>query len=542
MEVEFVARPQKRLELSLKDMVWVCEFCSHHNKIRIEKEEIPTAEDLVYIVESASNKVLKESDNESTIVFCIDNSGSMNTTHEVKGKVNLKHGISAAEIEFLKQFMEPGDEAQLNYFPGQSTGVTYVSRKQCVMAAIENQLDDMKAKDPNKKVGLVTFNNEVVVFGDCKKDPLHILGDKLNKFNDIVADMAAIKVEEPLKNSYEQMLHNFTKIEATGATALGPAVLSSIELASKGAPGSTVMICTDGLANIGLGNLDLSSEQNKEFYSELALKAKAKNLCINVVTIKGEACNVSALANLARETNGNVLVVNPEDITKKFANILKDEMVGLNMTVQIRLHRSLKFRNILPEHLRENGLLLEKEIGNATVNTKVSFEYELRDDQELQRLGIDPMKLKSLPFQAQVTYTSLSGHRLLRVITSTSETTTNRAVIEKIVEVPVVHARIAQRTAELEKVVPRERMMMYNDKMMEYVETNLAKEEHQKVENKRFTAVNNRVKAAYSNKVARSKPEMPKAMKKEEIAEMDAEEDVMLRFEQGKNLYEEEEE
>ena len=59
------------------------------------------------------------------------------------------------------------------------------------------------------------------------------------------------------------MLHNFTKIEATGATALGPAVLSAIELASKGAPGSTVMICTDGLANIGLGNLDLSSEQNK---------------------------------------------------------------------------------------------------------------------------------------------------------------------------------------------------------------------------------------------------------------------------------------
>ena len=122
-------------------MVWICEFCNHQNKIRIEKEEIPTAEDLVYIIESASNKALKESDNELTIVFCIDNSGSMNTTHEVKGKVNLKHGISAAEIDFLKQFMEPGDEAQLNYFPGQNTGMTYVSRKQCVMAAIENQLD-----------------------------------------------------------------------------------------------------------------------------------------------------------------------------------------------------------------------------------------------------------------------------------------------------------------------------------------------------------------------------------------------------------------
>lgn len=260
------------------------------------------------------------------------------------------------------------------------------------------------------------------------------------------------------------------------------------------------------------------------------------------MTIKGEACNVSALANLARETNGNVLVVNPEDITKKFANILKDEMVGLNMTVQIRLHRSLRFRNVLPEHLKEDGLLLEKEIGNATVNTKVSFEYELRDDVELQKLGIDPTQLKSLPFQAQVSYTSLSGHRLLRVITSTSETTTNKAIVEKIVEVPVVHARIAQRTAELEKIVPAERMLGYNRGMMDYMEEKLVKEEHQKAENKKFVKVNTRVQAAYGNKVARSKPEVRKAMKKSEIAEEDAEEDVMLRFEQGKNLYEEEEE
>jgi hypothetical protein len=48
------------------------------------------------------------------------------------------------------------------------------------------------------------------------------------------------------------------KVEATGATALGPAVIAAIELASKGAPGSIVFICTDGLANVGLGSLDLS--------------------------------------------------------------------------------------------------------------------------------------------------------------------------------------------------------------------------------------------------------------------------------------------
>jgi hypothetical protein len=119
----------------------------------------------------------------------------MNTTHEVKGKVNLKHGISQAEIDFLRQFMDPGDEAQLNYIPGQAQGVTYISRKQCVLAAIENQINEIKSNDPNKRVGLISFNNEVVVFGDCKKDPHHIVGDKLQKYNAIVDDMKPLKIE-----------------------------------------------------------------------------------------------------------------------------------------------------------------------------------------------------------------------------------------------------------------------------------------------------------------------------------------------------------
>jgi hypothetical protein len=46
------------------------------------------------------------------------------------------------------------------------------------------------------------------------------------------------------------------KLEENGSTALGPAVLTSIGLAGEGAPGSTVIVCTDGLANVGLGALD----------------------------------------------------------------------------------------------------------------------------------------------------------------------------------------------------------------------------------------------------------------------------------------------
>jgi|NOAtaT_6_FD_contig_41_928598_length_1799_multi_3_in_0_out_0_1 hypothetical protein len=42
-----------------------------------------------------------------------------------------------------------------------------------------------------------------------------------------------------------------------GRTALGPALFASLGMASKGKAGSSmVIVCTDGLANIGLGSLD----------------------------------------------------------------------------------------------------------------------------------------------------------------------------------------------------------------------------------------------------------------------------------------------
>jgi len=60
------------------------------------------------------------------------------------------------------------------------------------------------------------------------------------------------------------------RLQATNTTALGPAMLASIALAGEGKPGSQVIVCTDGLANFGLGALQgaKSSEAN-DFYLNL---------------------------------------------------------------------------------------------------------------------------------------------------------------------------------------------------------------------------------------------------------------------------------
>lgn len=58
--------------------------------------------------------------------------------------------------------------------------VTYISRMQCLQAAIDQQIGDMSNGATNRKLGIVAFNNEVTVYGDGSQDPLTIGGDKLN--------------------------------------------------------------------------------------------------------------------------------------------------------------------------------------------------------------------------------------------------------------------------------------------------------------------------------------------------------------------------
>lgn len=57
---------------------------------------------------------------------------------------------------------------------------------------------------------------------------------------------------------------------------------------------------------------------------------------------------METLSSLAKATNGNVSIVDPEHISDDFANILKDEVVGINVQIRIKLPSSLRFRQELP--------------------------------------------------------------------------------------------------------------------------------------------------------------------------------------------------
>lgn len=67
------------------------------------------------------------------------------------------------------------------------------------------------------------------------------------------------------------------RLEEGGTTALGPALLIATTMAGQH-PGSKVIICTDGKANVGVGRLDLEEEMDKEamFYKGIGNEAVEK--------------------------------------------------------------------------------------------------------------------------------------------------------------------------------------------------------------------------------------------------------------------------
>ena len=114
-----------------------------------------------------------------SVVFCLDISGSMCVTQPIEGKHNLRGNRLQALRDEMRAFGDGSDQ----FINQADRNKTYVSRIQCVKAAIDSQVDDMANGAAQRKIGIVTFNHEVSIIGDGTKDSQTIAGDKLMDFN-----------------------------------------------------------------------------------------------------------------------------------------------------------------------------------------------------------------------------------------------------------------------------------------------------------------------------------------------------------------------
>ena len=169
------------------------------------------------------------------------------------------------------------------------------------------------------------------IFGDGSSDVEVVTGDKLQNQQALQDIGAKHRISNPVSKSAGLLTKKILSLEETGPTALGPAMLISIGMAAK-SNGSRVVLCTDGLANVGLGSLDKLSDEQREkseqWYDNVGEFAKQHGVTVSVISIKGDECALEDLGRVAEHTGGTVVRVDPQELAQNFKQILAQQVVA----------------------------------------------------------------------------------------------------------------------------------------------------------------------------------------------------------------------
>ena len=291
---------------------------------------------------------------------------------------------------------------------------------------------------------MITFNDEVTLIGDGEQESVVVAGEKLNSWDDLVALGENFRIHKTVKESKDELLKKLWSFEETGATALGPALLLGIKLAGS-RPRSQVILCTDGLANMGVGSLEGKEADHTPIYTECAEQAKLKGVTVSVITLVGTDCNVENLSVVTEHTGGQVERVDPLKMAGNLSSLLNTRVLAYGVMAMVCLHRGLQFKGEMADE-QENRNWLVKDLANVTADTECVFRYGFRPKSEFDMSG-----LSEVPFQVQLLFTRPDGMQYLRVATTSIPLTSDREQAERNADVTVIGNYAAQRAARYAK-------------------------------------------------------------------------------------------
>ena len=417
--------------------LWECEFCCYGNHINIEEEEKPKTESVTYVLSKpplvaespgeetkVEEEEKKDHSDETSVIFCIDISGSMDQGQSVGKK--LKYMRSA----------------------------TYATRLECVKLAIDSQIESMVASCPNRKVGFVLFEDAVHVLGDCAEKPHIIPSLLMGEYGPLLEHAHSLsgRVNIPIKDSQKALKTALEEMHTIGCTALGPGLVAAMGLAAKGKPGSRVIICTDGLANRGLGAVTggAQSVETLAFYDQVGNYAKERGIAIDVLSLVASECRLDMLSPIANLTGGNILRVDPSKLSDDFAALLSERVLATEAILRVQLHKVLEFRGEDADNLKSGGSIMEKPVGNITSESKTTFEYMLKRPDQLKLIeDVDIDNLNQIPFQTQITFTTMEGMRCVRVISMVNEITQKKEEAKEEIVAEVLKANAVHQTGKM---------------------------------------------------------------------------------------------
>eukprot|EP00930_Biecheleria_cincta_P052686 TRINITY_DN3797_c0_g1_i2.p1 TRINITY_DN3797_c0_g1~~TRINITY_DN3797_c0_g1_i2.p1 ORF type:complete len:1298 (+),score=257.87 TRINITY_DN3797_c0_g1_i2:313-3894(+) len=362
--------------------VAICEFCGvmgslvANGETIIPKAQMGNANVTTYLLSplrATGDLDSAAADMEAThpmIIFCVDISASMSTALKLEG--------------------------------GRS-----MTRLQCVQTSVAQQLEVLRRQQPDCTVVIMTFGAEVSVYTDSGNRSLIA-----RRAHDNEADLVAKGQElgslcsEQVVNAAERLETTLAGLKPCGNTALGPALAVGVGLASKRL-GSKIVLCTDGMANNGVGAI---RDRNAvvEFYGDIGRRAAEEGTSISVITMEGEDCSMENLGTCADLTGGQVEMVDLQALSSKVGAMLANATLATGLQMTLIAGKGLSF-DASEKH--GSASVLANLVGSVTSRTDLTFKAQVAAELASRT---DP----SVPVQLQLRYMRPDGEEVLQVFTA----------------------------------------------------------------------------------------------------------------------------
>lgn len=419
---------------SVADGHWTCEFCGKSNEVDVEEDEIPQGEVQEYLLTPAPEKVIGMGDSAGLTIFVVDTSGSMNVSTEIPA------GFGLFQLQIPKKqdadedlAREMAQQYNNQYMRSESRNARYITRMECMQAAVTIQLQEIARAHPDRKILLITFNNDVTIHGDAsaKFNKQIVAGAKLNQQEALEAVGASVSIDAlaSVTKSKADLGAKILDLQASGATALGPALVVALA-AAQHSRRSEIILCTDGASNEGVGKV----EEGRSFYRGLGTKAKESGVTLSLIGLQSDddGIGLPILGEAARLSSGLVTIVSPLELQRKMREIVDNPTIATD--VRVRMH----FPEYFGTGSKNKTNVFDLEVGNVTASSDVSVAFGA-SPKGLAFLKDEEAKMSSsrLPFQVSIYFTRLDGAKVLRVFTTQKKVTYKLEKALKAIDVSV---------------------------------------------------------------------------------------------------------
>jgi hypothetical protein len=328
-------------------------------------------------------------DSEGVVVFCIDVSGSMDQQDRLP--------------DFQQQWKIAKGEEIVN-----------ITRIAAIKQAVATHINRLAVSCPNKKVSVITFASDILIQQDQNGSVVTSRINSMAQTIDAALERAKNMVDwervSPIGLARDNMLNLVESIHTRGSTALGPALLASIQVAGESGLPAEIILCSDGEPNEGIGS---SGSLNAETYERIGSMAVQRECKVSLIGIDGCRCAMEYLSECASRTEGNISILHPIEIVREIRKFSQDSNVAKDLIVSVLLHPHLMLG---PGDCPKGLSRMVKELNSATNSTEITAEFLLRPEFVSKFNKKPEMMPSTYPFQCQIEYTDKSGARLRYVV------------------------------------------------------------------------------------------------------------------------------